>query len=894
MRSAAVRLLASAATAIGLTLVLYVVRPSGLDVRTDIVGYPTFANFDIDRYFWNYGLLVVVLPVLAIALYAALTRLFVGRLGPWRPLPAPLLGIERTPSLEGWRTWAVSIGRTLFVGGVVGLELAVALGRGWEVMATSSVAYALVVALVGWVVSTVSRRDRFAVVSALNTLATAFVVAGLWLLSRSTEVEVAASGDVHSYPWIPAWLAAAAALAVLAVLVVALRRRQGRVAIQGLERTAVLLVAAPAALFVFMAALPGELGTFDSYEEGQAVAAAELVRDGAFPWRDLMLTHGVMSDVVRGLVGFAVFDDSRWGLVAADDVLLAPLAWVGLYYLCAYLFWTNWVFLLGTQLLVVSGVVTAIETRLILVPVVLLLLAALLAKPSTPRAGAFTFVLLLQLIVTPEALVLAVAALATLAAFEFSYREKGSPLVARYRRIALCLAAALGLTVIWALTLAIFDALGDWAFGFASVIPGHRLTGGIPFLVEKTEVEVFAPVVAVLLVYAFVAVRVRRRRPFAYQDWLMVAMGLFTLLYFAKFLSRADPYHLGQSFAAAVPLLFYLVYRGITYVEALLTQHAHGPGLGWLPRRHTLTVPLLVALLVTAPEPLYDAIDAAPRHFSAQAAQEPEIAGIGYARPGENDTAALASLDEALEGLVGPGDTVFDFSNAPGVVHYLLGLPPSTRYYHVSFAIRERSQSDLVRELRSRPAAAVVIASGRTFDNLPAWDGVANQVRHYDVSEHLLDDYVPVQAVKGFVLMVPRATGQPGDPALYLRSDPCDWDYVPNFLAETPAKNAPSVKLRIQRSDDGMRFAVTLPPDAADYGWLEVRTGAPLADGRFELTDRPGGDSRRSIAFSALARGGTRLRVKVGACSQWRGYGPGVVYVTSDVAQDVDSIRLIR
>ena len=239
-------------------------------------------------------------------------------------------------------------------------------------------------------------------------------------------------------------------------------------------------------------------------------------------------------------------------------------------------------------------------------------------------------------------------------------------------------------------------------------------------------------------------------------------MGLFTMLYFAKFLSRADPYHLGQSFAAAVPLLFYLVYRGVTYGEALLAKHAHGRGLGWLPRRHTLTVPLLVALLVAAPEPLYDAIDAAPRHFSAQAAQEPEVAGIGYARPGENDTAALASLDEALEGLLGPEDTVFDFSNAPGVVHYLLGLPPSTRYYHVSFAIRGRSQSDLLRELRSRPAGAVVIASERTFDNLPAWDGVANQVRHYDVSEHLLDDYVPVQAVKGFVLMVPRATRATG------------------------------------------------------------------------------------------------------------------------------------
>ena len=894
MRSAAVRLLASAATAIGVTLVLYIVRPSGLDVKTDIVGNPTFANFDINRYFWNYGLLVVVLPVLAIALYVGLTRLIVGRLGPWRPLPAPLMGIETTPSLDGWRTWVVSLGRTFFVGAVVGLELAVALGRGWGVMAVASAAYALGIALVGWVVSTVGRWDRVAVASALNALATALLVAGLWFLSRSTEVEVASSGQVHRYPWLPAWLALAAAVAVLVVLGVALRRRRGRASIQGLERAAVLLVAAPVALFVFMAALPGELGTFDSYEEGQAVAAAELVRDGAFPWRDLMLTHGLMSDVVRGIVGFAVFDDSRWGLVAGDGVLLVPLAWVGLYYLCAYLFWSNWLFLLSTQLLVVCGIVTAIETRLILVPVVLLLLAALLAKPSTPRAVAFTLTLFLQLIVTPEALVLGVAALATLAAFEFSYREKGSPLLARYRRIALCLAVALGLTVVWALTLTIFGALGDWAFGVASVIPGHRLTGGIPFLVEKTEVEVLAPVVAVLVVYAFVVIRVRRRRPFAYQDWLMVAMGLFTMLYFAKFLSRADPHHLGQSFAAAVPLLFYLVYRGVTYGEALLATHAHGLGLVWLPRRHTLTVPLLIVLLATAPEPLYDVIDAAPRHFSAQAARKPEVAGIGYARYGENDTAVLASLDEALESLVEPGDTVFDFSNTPGVVHYLLGLPPSTRYYHVSFAIRERSQSDLVRELRSSPAGAVVLASERMFGNLPAWDGVTNQVRHYDVSEHLLDDYVPVQAVKGFVLMVPRASGRAGERALYFRSDSCDWGFVPNFLAETPAANARSVRLRMERSGDGLRFAVTLPPDAADYGWLEVRTGAPLADGRFELTDRPGGDSKRSIAFSTLDRSGTTLRVKVGACSQWRGYDPGVVYLTSDVAQDVDRIRLIR
>ena len=72
----------------------YVALPESLDVRTDIVGFPTFANFNIDRYFWLYGLAVGFLPVATLGLYLALTRIFVGRLPPVRPLPAPSHRIE--------------------------------------------------------------------------------------------------------------------------------------------------------------------------------------------------------------------------------------------------------------------------------------------------------------------------------------------------------------------------------------------------------------------------------------------------------------------------------------------------------------------------------------------------------------------------------------------------------------------------------------------------------------------------------------------------------------------------------------------------------------------------------------------------------------------------------
>ena len=65
----------------------------------------------------------------------------------------------------------------------------------------------------------------------------------------------------------------------------------------------------------------------------------------------------------------------------------------------------------------------------------------------------------------------------------------------------------------------------------------------------------------------------------------------------------------------------------------------------------------------------------------------------------------IRDLARTLEGLLEPEDTVFDFSNAPGVVHYLLGLPPSTRYYHVSFAIR--------RALAVRPRTRAPCEAGR-------------------------------------------------------------------------------------------------------------------------------------------------------------------------------------
>ena len=354
----------------------------------------------------------------------------------------------------------------------------------------------------------------------MNTLAAPLTVALLYGVSESTQVTVAATGTVHRYPWLPAWLAAALTTAVLVWLVRRLRRSTGDV-----ERHALLLVVGPVGLFLLVAYLPGDLGSIHLFEEGQLLTAAELTRDGAVPWRDLLVVHGLLHDISPGLVGSAVIEDSRWGLVAAEKLLLLPLSWVGLYYLCAYLFGSNWLFLAGTQLLVVTGSIFAIQYRFALMPFVLLLLAALLHKPSVVRAVSFTTLLFVQAVVTPESILAVPILLLVVLFYDVYYRERHRRLADNFRRTGLALTSC-GCPHA---RLVDFPAGGRRARRLRLQLQrvrsrGLQLAGGIPLgiyrPIEQGEVgehyeefAILAPVVLVLGTMLFFVARMRLRAP---------------------------------------------------------------------------------------------------------------------------------------------------------------------------------------------------------------------------------------------------------------------------------------------------------------------------------------------------------------------------------------------
>jgi hypothetical protein len=204
-------------------------------------------------------------------------------------------------------------------------------------------------------------------------------------------------------------------------------------------------------------------------------------------------------------------------------------------------------------------------------------------------------------------------------------------------------------------------------------------------------------------------------------------------------------------------------------------------------------------------------------------------------------------------------------------------------------------------ELREDAPGVVVF---NATDGIPAWDEIPNTVRHYEISDFLLDRYRPVVFAGGNLLMLRKDLElPPGWPDaldlsvrpvldnLYFRTFPCDWRYAPNFLDVDPRPTETgAIDLKLRRS--GTRIQVELPPRFRAYDWLELRGSGSLQGDVFVLTDPV--VAGREISFRTLDGVGPRFLVRVGSCSQWHGYTGRRLLLLHDRPQDIVSVRLLR
>ncbi len=119
------------------------------------------------------------------------------------------------------------------------------------------------------------------------------------------------------------------------------------------------------------------------------------------------------------------------------------------------------------------------------------------------------------------------------------------------------------------------------------------------------------------------------------------------------------------------------------------------------------------------------------------------------------------------------------------------------------------AQRQLISDLTRSAGPRVVVFYGQDI-GLPAWDGIEPTVRHYDVSNYLLDHYQPLANVDGQYVMIrddlaasapplPALLGQATSQDFYLSNPECAWGF--SARTSSPARrrsrhNPPSPSTR--------------------------------------------------------------------------------------------------
>jgi hypothetical protein len=805
-------LLTAAATAAVLARAIWMRLSSELHVRTDIVGYPTFENFNIERYFQRYWLVVAFVPLVTLGLFLVLDRIVPGS----RPNRSQRPRADTQHSaMPTNRSWGI-VGRVGLVGAILAAEIAIVIRQEpdwiWTIGLPAMTLYGVVIASAGRWIDALPGKDAWERSAAANALAAPFMIVGL--LAVAARTSVVGPDRAWSFDWLPGWLALVLALIALGWIAAQMYRRVPPTVI---DRSVALAISGPLAIFLSVSWLPGALGHMDMFHEGESLAAAELVRDGAFPWRDLIFIHGLLVDVLTPLIGMTVFDDSRWGVRAGGAVLLIPFYWIVIYAFCAYLFRSNWLFLLTSQIAVFASVagieaskfdfLFGAELRFLLLPLVLITLIALLRRATAARAALFAGTTLIQAILSPEAAIAGVIFFLAVVAYEAVGSQRRLPLRQRFRRTGMTIVFGLAQLAVWCAFLAWHGALDEFFNVYLTFSSSHELTGGLPLQPTGTNaywLAMYVPPAAALVMLGLIAALAIRRQRVSAADWGLAAMALFVLVYFHKFVTRPDAAHAFQVAAVGLPLVLYVVFRLVEGIDNLLAR-IEIPKLNFrIPRAATIAALVLVAAINAAV--IGRTLESQPTRLHATTHGAPELRAVGFAAPGAVDLTLVRDLGELARFYLKPGDTVFDFSNAPALFHYILELKPGTRYYHVSMAIRRKTQLDLIEELEhSRPK--LVFYTGSV--GLPSWDGVSNSIRHYDVSEWILRRYRPVAASHGFLVMVPKSSPSPPLTGLRPRlveppttdflhslSPPCNWGYAPTFLTPEPESDRTALTLR--------------------------------------------------------------------------------------------------
>jgi hypothetical protein len=914
--------LAGIAFAVSAVVCYEVARHVGhtLTVKTDVVGWPIFYAFDPFRYHDYYYLGVVVFPVLGLAGVAVLwwigrrIRLPLPRRAWWSRTKSECASAEPSVAARGGTGITT---RLLMVGAILGLIVAVARGevgyRVWRDIGLAAVVYAGVVALVAQMIAN-RRANASAVrrrwVARLNILGASVTPGGIVIASFVSRVTVLADHSVRRFPWFPLWAGVFVVVAVVVTVAVYLARAgDNDDRLERAERRMVFLLAVPVAVFLTVSKGAGDITAFGGFDGGgQQLGTVRLVQNGAFPWRDWVSIHGLLTDTLSWLIGPAIIQNSYWGAIAGIQLFANPLCIIALYYFAYAILGGRWTLLALVVLGYFQPDYVMVFFTFALWPLVLILMFVVLRRRSFRLAVLLGAALVVQAVLGPETAYCIPAAGIAILGCDLFDKDQQISMLRRFVRTAGTFVGGVLAAGVLLIVLLAHHAVGDFISYYTTFAIDHTLTGGLPMqpLVGSFRIAVAAPLAAMFIASAFIAVKAWLRRRFDALDWLLVATTILTILYYPKFLDRADG-HIQEVFAACIPFFIIIAAEFLRYAENLAARPLRFLfSLVRLPQlSNTVGFFLVVGMLTQVGAQFSQYVEGTPVGFRQTVANQPWSAAMGYAAPTAFDPGLISDMDTFLSRYMQPGGQIFDMTDEPGFLYWLLPYMPSTPYYHISTAIRQVVQQNLIADLEKARPLFIVFAQGEVGQ--PSWDGITNMVRHYDVSRYVLDNYRPFADVHGQVLYVRDDATVPEPQSLglklvwplvtqdlYFRSPGCDWNHTGDYLDVAPQGESAAPVGVVHDSPT----ALTLTPPAghkwSDYRWIEVDAASQFTAAQFQIADSgPVAGEVRSISFVTSDISPHQYRVPIGSCSQWYGYGSAPLHVTMTTPQQVASISLL-
>jgi hypothetical protein len=827
----------------------------------DIVGYPTFRNYDFQTSFRAYRLAVWVFPALVLAGYLVLSRwgpLAASRRG-WRPValidapadpgrhgePFRREGIWSAPAMvddvEGPLMAALRATRLLptlavvvlaagsgSASGAAGWVSTAGVLTGLGIAATVVTGTAALTALsararVGLLVPFWRRWGRAWSLVHAGVAAVATVCALTWF-ARRTVVVMADDGSLR-YPWVPLWLGGLALAVTAALLAVAARAWSPH----RVEAAVVRVLVGAAFVYLATSQLNGDVGPIQGFDDMQSVTGGDLLSRGFFPWKDFLFIHGLFEDVLRSSVGFLLFEHTLWGTWAALGMIWIPLTWTGGYLVAAWGARDGSVALIVSALLLVWGSTqTPPSVRWVAAPLVLILLGEAVRRSRLRWTALLTGVLFVNAVLVPEASFQVISVVVVLVASDLTHRPEGRGRwrsLTRTRHFVLVGAVLTLLWVVYLLLNGAFRAFVDYYLVFG---PGHVESGALPLTLASTAAYRLAFLATVGLAAGtlwWAGVRLVTRRPMSSRHWVAVGSGVLVCLYGEKALGRFADHHIVQVITVALPLALLWLVLALSRLDQLVreavgrrraTQRAAGrePAPGGSPTREWAGAPLrvagafrqpvsllAVAVLVVGLPSVARALENAPGNNTTSVSGQ-RLPRLGYISDGAVDVTLLRDLRSIIDAYA-PDGSVFDFTNSPGYFYYLLGEDPPTSYFHVSMAVPEYSQEQVVDQLEdSRPELVVVQAPF----GLPGWDGPHNIVRHFMIAQYVLDHYTPVLRARATVFLArndlipslpapPDLSERPEEDKLWFAMPPCDFGTSANFLSSEPEGEVVDLKV---------------------------------------------------------------------------------------------------